>query len=260
MQDRSSPRIRLPVVYTMGKVGSSSLSKSIQAAGLPCYDIHTLDKTWLLNWSSKRIASGAFPEPHVCLSMAYRERLFLRPAKCAYITSVREPVARNISAFFQNYHYDTPNMLKTSDAADAFKLFMSDYSHNKPIRWFDNEFKRYLHIDVLDRAFDREQRFYRDKDRLVIFRLDTDPEIMNRELSAALGAPVRITRKNDSSKKIYADLYRQVREMAKFSPAYLDSLYDTAFARHFWTEDELQAYRAYWLGESDAGSPGEVAG
>ena len=66
---------RVPVVYTMGKVASSSMSLAIERGGLTCYDVHSLDVRYLGDTARKHLAKDEFPPRHVCISMAYRNRL-----------------------------------------------------------------------------------------------------------------------------------------------------------------------------------------
>lgn len=243
---RSKTTPRVPVVYTMGKVGSSTISNSILSSGLGCHDIHTLDPKALIAKLQNSAENEVFPEPHYCVSMAWRERLFTKPARCFYISAVRDPVERNLSAFFQNlsvFGYDPGEGL---GARELFAKFMTNYSHNQPITWFDREWKRHLGIDVYSLPFSKKERFFSSKG-VCIFRLDCSIEKIGEILSSELNHEIRVERANAAADKDYAELYKPVKEIAAFTPEYLDSMYDTEFARHFWTEDELALFRQKWL-------------
>src|SRR5690242_7639081 len=96
------PLLRAPVVYTMGKVASSSVVDAIKRAGRPVYHIHSLRNDRLRKLAHFRLDRDEFPDPWVCEAMAWKERLFRRTDRCFYITLVREPIGRNVSGFFQN--------------------------------------------------------------------------------------------------------------------------------------------------------------
>lgn len=68
----------LPVVYTMGKVVSSSTSKAIQTAGLNCLDILNMNYEKIQDVAQGWISKGQFPPPEICVSMAHRERLLIK--------------------------------------------------------------------------------------------------------------------------------------------------------------------------------------
>lgn len=185
---------RRPVVYTMGKVGSTSLSTAIRHAGLPCHDIHTLDLERLKAMAKQCLEEDRLPPPHVCDSLGWIEHGLLDTRRCTYITAVRDPVERNLSAFFQN--------LPEGDHSPArlFDRFLETYPHDLPVTWFEDEFRRFLDIDVPALPFDKTARLYRDKRQLFIMRLDANPGAVEAELSEAVAAPIRLRRDNTASK------------------------------------------------------------
>ena len=237
---------KVPVVYTMGKVGSSTISTSIENAGLACHDIHTLDSTRLSQLAQSAAKDGTFPAPPECVSMAWRERLFIHPSKCFYISLVRDPVARNLSAFFQNLKYYQSSSAHESNPNKAFSNFLRDYHHSIPITWFDREWKKFLNIDVYSKPFPKGKKYFLSKS-ILLFRIDCPLQTMSKVLTHALGNEIVVNTANSSETKDYSDLYRSVRDVASFTPEYLDALYDTKFARHFWTEEEISILRAKWL-------------
>lgn len=235
---------RIPAVYTMGKVGSSSISRSIAEAGRGCIDIHTLDRTRLLRQARRQIEADTLINPHVATAMVWLRRGVREPERCTYITAVRDPVERNLSAYFQNLDFQSADQ---GAVTRQFDHFIESYPHDVPVYWFDSEFKRFLGIDVLTRPFDKQRRVYREDQQLLVLRLDAAPGTMEAELSAVLGTRVRMRQANIGADKGYAELYRAVKKIARYDSAHLDALYDTPFARAFWTDEELEDLRRRWL-------------
>jgi len=234
-----------PVVYTMGKVASSSVSTAILAAGLACHDIHTLNPGVLRQTAQDWLARGEFPPPHVCVSMAHRDRVFVKPQRCLYISLVREPIGRNLSAFFQNLHLN--EFRDEAEAQALFRRFLDTYPHLQPLTWFDREFGAQLGIDIFDRPFDRQAGYVHLRGRnTVIFRIDCPDEVKSRVLSDILGRRIDVGRENDGSDKDYRERYEAVKSLAVFPRGFTDMMYDSKFARHFWSEDERAAFRARW--------------
>lgn len=236
-----------PVVYTMGKVASTSVAGAIRDAGLPCYGIHSLAPEYLRKTAQDWLARDAFPPRHICVSMAYRDRLFVHGEKCLYISLVRDPIARNISAFFQNLYLRPEQIRDENDPQSMFEIFKQSYNHSLPITWFDREFKDQLGIDVFEHPFDHAKKYVHiESKNVILFRLDCPDAVKARVLSRALGRKIKIRRQNDSDNKGYAKLYKRVKEEACFSPDFVDEIYASKFARHFWSEEELRNMSAEW--------------
>jgi len=238
---------RVPVVYTMGKVASSSTSGAIQAAGMTCHDIHTLTHKNLLNQVQYWLEKDKFPPQHVCVSMAYREQVLLKRNKCFYISLVRDPVARNMSAFFENLHLLGEEGKNETDPEKLFDYFSRNYQHTAPLTWFDREFKAELGIDVYARPFNHKDRYSRlDGASGVLFRADCPDEVKSRVLSKALGRTITVGRLNDGNNKYYSEAYNKMKKMVTFPSQFLDEMYDSAFVRHFWTPDEIDKMKSNW--------------
>lgn len=233
--------MKVPVIYTMGKVGSMAIEAAIKRAGLPCHEIHTLDDAALMRMAKSAIEAGRFPPRHVCTAMAWKAEELSRPDRCLYISPVREPIERNLSAYFHNL----PANLATGEPSELLARFVAGYSHRVPVIWFDREFGAQLGIDVYSEPFDHAAKWSRVGNVLLI-RSDADDKTKSAVLSKALGKKIEVRRSNVAANKRYADLYRRVLGIARFDGPFLDRMYETRFARHFWSEAELADYRARW--------------
>ena len=222
-----------PIVFTMGKVGSTAMSEAIKSAGSVCFDIHSLDED----------AIG-------CSSRWHKQAFALNDAAKhggLWITAVRDPVARNLSAFFENFSIFMPE--RDYSPEEALNRFLETYPHHIPITWMDNEVKRFLNIDVYASAFDTGLGFKFYDERLLLLRADMDDAAKSDLLSLAIGRGVRIERHNSGSQKATGELYAQVKDLARgqMPVSYLDKMYDTKYAQHFWSPEQLQKLRDEWL-------------
>lgn len=243
----AQPASRVPVVYTMGKVASSAVSAAIRAEGLLAHDIHTLDRAWLMRTARESLQAGRLPPRHVCEAMAYRNTLFSEPERCLVITLVRDPLERNLSAFFETLHRQPPALREEADPAALFRLFLDSYPMDLPLTWFDREPKAQLGLDVYELPFDPARRHAEGRG-LIVLRTDCPDAEKSRVLSRALGHPVRVGRGNDSAAKGYRARYEAVRAQARFPAALVERVYGSRFARHFWSEAERCAFARRWLG------------
>ena len=242
--------MRTPVVYTMGKVASSAITKAIRARGRVVHDIHTLNEEALKREALRALEKGKFPNPHICVSMAWKARDITVPQRCVYISLVRDPVARNISAYFQNreHYIDSLEKGEDTEAEALFEHFVETYPHTLPLRWYDREYKKHLGIDVFEGRFRHEKGFQLShNNRVVIFRVDTPDDLKSQVLSNVLDFDVVVERANDSSNKDYKDDYRTVQSLARFTPEMIDPIYTSVFTRHFWSAEDIEAMRARWL-------------
>lgn len=245
--EAARPQAVTPLVYTMGKVASSSVSSAILAAGLPCYDVHSLNPDYIKKTAQSWLNRGEFPPPHICVSMAFRDRIFTRKPRCLYITLVRDPLARNLSAFFQNLHQQSEFVRNEQDPQSLFEYFRHTYNHNLPLTWFDREFKKQLKLDVLKLPFDHQRRFsYHPTHNLVVFRTDCPDSEKSRVLTEILGRPISVERENDGLTKDYRDRYERVKAVARFDREFVERIYESRYARRFWSDEERAQFISQW--------------
>ncbi|MEZ5891633.1 MAG: putative capsular polysaccharide synthesis family protein [Parvularculaceae bacterium] len=228
------------IVYTMGKVGSDAVARALEKAGAPTHHIHTLDEKYILSEVAKAASAGALPAGHLCASMLLLQR---RPANAVYVSSVRDPVARNLSAFFQNLGVFGLDESSSLDAVGG--AFVARYNHKLPLNWFEREFAAHTGANVFGKSFDRAKRFAKGAN-WIVFRDDCDDAEKSRQLSALIGGKITVKRGNETGAKAAGALYARAKEDLKLPEALLDEIYGSAFARHFWTDDERSAMRARW--------------
>ncbi len=230
----------LPVVFTMGKVGSTSVRNALLRSGLVCFDVHSLKHT-------NPAANAQAWHQH---ARSLRDCGIMNADNVAFITLVREPVGRNLSGYFQNLKKWHPADMPTVE--QAIEGFLRDYHHPLPGQWFQKQFKPFARFNVYEHAFDPETGYavHRREGQpdVIVMRAELPDQAKADVLSEYYGREVEITRDNTASAKDYSDLYRQAREPGRLPRAYVDEMYDTEYARHFWTGEEIEALRSQWTG------------
>ena len=235
---QNSPRPKSAIVYTMGKVGSDGIAKALETAGLPTYHIHTLDRERLIQRTLNAVEDNRFPPGHVLASMMILRRA---PAEPFYISCVRDPVARNLSAFFQNL--SNYGLNASSEPERCASVFASRYKHQTATRWFDQEFCERLKFSLSDLAFDVQSKFVR-RSNWAIFRIDC--EVTETVLSDVFGAPITVKRRNETGVKAEGALYSATRKILRLDKRLLDELLDSEYSRVFWTDAERREMRLRW--------------
>lgn len=122
------------LVHSMGRSGTRCILRALEGAGYPVTYTHKLGK--------------------VDKSVRY------------VISPIREPVQRNISAYFRNC---------CKDKTPAVDAFLSDYPHDVPLTFFDREIEPHWGIDVYSKPFYTSQgwQLYQGEQvKLLVIRLE----------------------------------------------------------------------------------------
>lgn len=237
------------LVYQMGKVGSRSVVDSLETAtNRPLHHIHFLSEELIHKVTLRHREQGLDLPPHIEASRTVRETILNPGRPCDVITLVREPIARNISAFFQNLA--THDLTLESSVDDMIRVFKEDYPHGQPLSWFGYEVQPQLGIDVYAQPFDPAKGwavFERGPIRLLLLRCETPDEAKSEAIAEFLGlGGFEITRANESAVKAYRDVYKSFRDQITFEPSYLEKMYESRYMRHFYSPSEIEAFRERW--------------
>ncbi len=258
------------IVYQMGKVGSMTVEVSLRKAyadleaDVPIHRVHLMN---LAYEDAVRILAPDYPDPEKTLGairngLEMRQVVDQRPDQAwRLISLVREPIARNIATFFQSLEEFIPDWKQMHrrgelDAKYLQRMFLEKNSlHKGPLEWFDNELNAVFGIDVYGTPFPHAAgyKIYRERPRtpLLVIRL----EDLNRCAAMAMGEflglrSFALQNVNIGEEKEYADLYRALR--AEPLPLqYVEAMYSSKYARHFYGSEELRMFRNTWLGHLD---------
>ena len=250
------------VVFSMGKTGSTAIARAVQdATGSRVFQVFRLEAARLAEAEQRYRAhqkqaplssGGAVPFPGA-LHLWESEFLLRHPptaeAPWNVITTVREPVAQAVSAFF----HGTPRrgLLDTAPSLDELEAtLLSEQWLRAPLRWFDREFEPALGIDVFGHEFDPgvgHGVIETPSVRVLLLRqenLAAAPPAVARFLGrpGTLAVPPR----NEASTKEYGARYREFLAAVRLTDPVLDDVYDSRYARHFYTDNELERFRRRW--------------
>jgi len=232
MFKRLNQVITTPIfIFQMGKVGSSSL-KSTLTQGCSGLVVHAHDYQQF----SERAKT----------ILRWRKRLRL---PIYVICPVREPLSRNISAFFQNFKRDTG--FEFSDRewthGELTDLFLRLYPHNVCLEWFDTNLRTTFGLDVFSEDFPTEKKWkiYQNKSvRILIYRSDLERSAQLDIISKFVGSKIPgWTQSNISSDKDYGDLYKSFIGSVKLPEIYISVMCNSKFCRKFWSSKEIETIK-----------------
>ncbi|MFN8445478.1 MAG: putative capsular polysaccharide synthesis family protein [Caldilineaceae bacterium] len=267
-------RGKIPLlVYQMGKVGSSTIAATLEGLPLnvPVFQIHSLTQASLEADERFYFGSTSSGPDHgwlrpsgwpntVHLFTSYYlqgELAHLKSGrKWKVITLMREPVARNVSGFFESIEYRIPRFYERLaqgelSLTELTNVFVERYdNHDVPLRWFDEEMKTTLDIDVFAQPFRHAQGYdilESAKADVLLIRLESLQHCYQEAFQRFLGLEeVSLVTANDARDKAYYPTYQHFVQAATLPQSYLDRMYEAKVTRHFYTPAEIESFRAKW--------------
>lgn len=245
------------VVYQMGKVGSTSVKEALISCGLgDIYPIHRLHPVNIERVRQDHLKRNSEP-PDERMGMLLYENVVNKRKRCKFITLVREPIARNISAFFQNFKFFTG--MNFSDQVfsvdELTNIFLNNYPHSVPLAWFDEEMKRALNIDVYEHEFPKGKGYlYLNKDpfELLIIKCEIPDLIKERVISDFLSIDnFSLNRTNVAQDKNYSEIYQRFKNRINLPTSYIEMMCDSKYMKQFYEYSEIESIRSKWLVKGD---------
>ncbi|MFM2063181.1 MAG: hypothetical protein RLZZ507_2851 [Cyanobacteriota bacterium] len=245
------------LVYTMGKVGSSTIYSTLETElkVANVFHVHHLSNKWLETINTDATITKNYPR---IKKAQHIQKLKSTPGKHFKVISiVRDPIAKKVSGFFQNPHlYSlTQQDLLTISPDDACDLIIQNrMKFYDTVEWFDNEFADFTGIDIYQQSFshsDKQQVIYDNNVDILILRLEDfkDQETLLLNLQKFIELPIqKITNANITEEKPFAALNKQVVDRIKFPDDFVNDIYSSKYCQHFYTPDELHKFRNKWTG------------
>jgi hypothetical protein len=234
----------------MGKVGTSTVRKSLKQLGYTAIHTHYVSEEKVDYIVDHRQRKNLRPNPKVEKNAQLSRRALESTDKPLVISAVREPIARNISAYFQNIDASLDSKLD-KEVDELIEQFMLNYPHTLPLVWFDDEFSDVLGVNVYDHPFphaDGWQLIESDSHKILLLKTESSSAQKIEGLEYALQTDgLRLTSMNIGEDKFYADKYREFKENIRLPAEYLEKMYGSKYAQHFYSQDELVSFRKNWI-------------
>lgn len=276
---RTDERYKAPplLIHQMGKVASSSVNRSLNVAdlGQHIYHTHSLRPEMINKYEKRRRKYlGTNLEGRLTHIWQYRylyqqlQRDIKSGKKWKVITLIRDPIARNISDFFENIEiiptnsaqqqkfrsreYDFEITVSDNDLEELIEFFLEKFPHDYPAKFLDLEIKGIFSVDPYESDFPIEKgyKIYEGKQAdILLLRVENLNDCYTEAFNQFLGIDNLTLSKNTNigSQKEYADTYRIFKESIALSESFIDRMYSTDFIQHFYSDSEIQQFKARWL-------------
>jgi len=264
------------LILQMGKVGSKSVQAGLESIklGRPIYHAHFLSTARTARTEQQR-RKFFRTERHTYLMRPWLNQFLLRTFQrqgdsktWKLITLTREPVARNISAFFENldvvalkadgeyeirsdYYQIEPTIVSSNDIGKLAELFFTRATHDSPVRFFDREIKNIFGIDVIGSGFpvERGYEIYRaGRVELLVLKLESLADSAEPAFREFLGIDdFQLINSNVGAEKVYAPLYDEFKKHIVIDSDYAAKLFDSDYMRTFYSQDEIRVAKDKWI-------------
>ncbi len=260
-------RKELLFIYQMGSVGSLTVLNSLRASGFNGLIYHNhfltedglnslqeLKKETYRDWSKY----PAITKRHILQSSFVMRQLregYLKGRKLKIVTLVREPVARNISRFFQDYKLKLLDFKHKYDNRDDFlyeiiKYFFEEYPHETTLTWFDRELNSVFGVDVFASQFPRSKGYKVYKGELadvLLLKTESLHECSQDAFKEFLNiGKFNLLSINNANEKEYFTIYRDFKDSIILPDYYMDRMYNSKYSQHFYSQVEINTFKAKW--------------
>lgn len=236
------------LVYTMGKVGSSTIVNSIRKAGLMEVQPHSLTFSrrgsyFVLPEKNKtELAKDLYKTILMKIKVAVWKKLN-QNKKIKVITLVREPISRNISAFFEQSHYISDDINELG-VCEVERLFWKYANHDAPLRWFDDEIKKVFGIDIYCISLNKDKYSIVSKNNvdILVLRLENLSSYES-VIGDFLGKKnFKIINANIGTNKAYSHNYKKFKESISIPMSYINKMYNSNYMKHFYSKEEIEMF------------------
>ena len=240
------------VVYQMGKVGSSSIFKSLaKQLRLPVLHVHRMNLQNIDAVAREYKSAGMVP-PDETPGIFLNKNIVLKKRPAKFISLVREPIERNMSAFFQNYERFMGSKYKEGpiDIDKLVNRFLNEYSHNVPLTWFDYEMKKVLDIDIFQYPFPFEKGYITVQAPpfdLLVIKLETEDWVKEEAVKKFLQLnDFKLYHHNIGQQKEYARTYNEFKKNIHFPLEYIGRMCESKYMKHFYSSLEIEVIMKKW--------------
>lgn len=244
------------LVYQMGKVGSTTVERSLRAAGVNgVFKLHFLAGSLSVRIRARQ-ERNLIPHSGFYTGQALKRRMRSPNFYCKIITLVRDPIAHQISSLFELHRIGAVDIAGEDGHADAQRAL--HYLHDRLERptacsyaseWFDKELKNVFGIDVFAHPFDKEAGYAHIEDgntEVLVLRLEDLSELIPTVVSTFVNHKLDTAVARRSEKSHEAETYRLTKRNVTVSPEACQRIYSTPFVQHFYSEGMIADFTKRW--------------
>jgi len=249
------------IILNPGKVGSASVYYTLKRQlSYNVFHIHYLSEKGIEESKRLHLSSDRKSLPlHLIVSQLLRKKLKSYNGKVNIITIVREPISREISAYFQNTEFFKSTIENKRLEVDVNKtieilnkIFDKDICHNLK-HWFDQEIKSEFDVDVFSEPFNENDGYniYRNnKCNLLLLKMETMNKVFPTAIKEFLNLekPIPLIESNIGEDKFYADSYKLIKKQFRLEKEIINKIIESNYFQFFYS-NKTDEVISKWLKE-----------
>ena len=234
------------IIYSMGKVGSSSIYYSFLKY-FPFNKVfhpHFLSSNWHLKLKDSVYSRN--------INIGKKTLKYLNQNNNNinhFIVLVRDPISRDLSNIIQNYKNKKIDLMQLK--TDNLIKVIRNEGHDFFNEWFETEFNEFFKIDISKLNFDHEMGYciyeIDKKNRLMIMQLEKMNEVFIDAIDSFIGFRFpELYNFNISSKKLEGKIYKNLKKNYSLPISTLNKIYSSKFASHFYSDKQIISFKERW--------------
>ena len=275
----SLPEKEPVIVYTMRKVGSTTITGTLRQNNIKTYKHHCLNPKNNYGYQDSLKKANNPIQHWLKDGILFRHQLDRwekrrlkndSKDKCKVITIVKDPIAINLSDCFTQLVLDFPYLIadekleSVQDYCDWLvgiiaksvdtKRTYSDYFQKLvdfPSHWFNSELKTVFNVDVFAEKFSRVrgyQIYKGETAEVLLIRTENINERAKEALSEFFHCDIKeLANKNLTTEYSTGAIYKSIRDTIKFPENFVNSYYEQSYIKHFYSEEEIRKFKSKWI-------------
>ena len=242
------------LIFTMAKVGSLSIYFSLKksTSRTTLFHIHHLNQSEVSKNIKLCFDNGVYPGSRSPVPIILSE-IINKDRPYQIISLFRDPIERNISAFFEAFEFyvGVPPEKYKGTLPQLESIYHEKLPHHYAINWFDDKLFPSTGINVYDLPFNHKEgvlKFTKGRVSILIMHSAIDDISKAKHIKKFIDAKtIDIQNRNITANSKAADLYSQFKNTTRFDLNYLNNLYQSKYAKHFFTDSQRQNAINKWL-------------
>ena len=249
------------LIYSIGKVGSTSVKVSLTGAHIknPVFHIHRLSWHTLEESYEYHRNAGLDVPGHVKDGKYLRFFIDKTRGKVRWkiISLTRDPIAWTVSSLFENLkNYPELRNQAGDELVNGILTHLEkrfnefDEKYDYACNWFDRELMDVFSFDVYSESFDPAAGYKITKAEnadILIIRLENLSRCSSEAFQKFLGLrEFQLVKANEGSDKSYKQVYQQVLSTLSLPRDTVERIYRSRYARQFYTDEEINTFKRRW--------------
>lgn len=240
------------LVWQPGKVGSTSIVKSLEREKIPYAHLHCLS---FANWLDAEVHNSYGIQHHWRDKPVKKLGIMQDLEKVKIISLVRDPIARSIADYFEGLGrlYSKYEDMDVDFYQDMNNFIEKEARVGKSgyiFEWFNHEIKEFFDIDIYQYDFDKKKGYQViNKDNIELLLIKTEKLTDCQEILGRFVGVKKFKLMNDNvgNQKIYKFAYNEAKQLIKIPDHIINFYYrENECMDHFYTENEKKKFIEKW--------------